>query len=103
MVVVVADAGLVAGDGAGGLDAADEPGRRQRAQHVVHGLVRDGGQLGAHGPDELVGVGVRSGVNGGQDGPPRPRHAQSGIPQDLVVRGGRGHVASLAHKLERIK
>ena len=40
MVVVVTDAGLVTRDGAGRLDPADQPRRRQCGQHVVYRLAR---------------------------------------------------------------
>ena len=49
VVVVVPDPRLVAGEGAGRLDAPHQPGGGQRAQHVVHGLVGDRRELSAHG------------------------------------------------------
>jgi hypothetical protein len=59
VVVVVADAGLVAGHRAGRLDAPQQPGVGQGAQHVVDGLRGHGAELGAHGGQHGVGVGVR--------------------------------------------
>ena len=88
VVVVVADPRLVARHRARRLDPADQPCGRQRVQRVVDGLVRDIGQIGAYGPDDRLGVGVRVGVHGDQDRRPRPGHAQPCVPQHLDgVRG----------------
>jgi hypothetical protein len=103
VVVVVADPGLVAGDRAGGLDPAHQPGRGQRSQHVVDGLVRDVAELAAYDADEPVRVRVRVRVHGGQHGQAGPGHAQVGTAQPLLELRGRRHVPTLAAFLERVK
>ena len=76
VVVVVADAHLVARDRARGLDPSDEPGVGERAEHVVDRLVRDGRLLGAHRGEDGVGVGVRLAAYGPQHGEARPGDPQ---------------------------
>ena len=58
VMVVVADAILVASRRPGGLDAADETLRHEDAKGVIHGLQRDGADFGPHG----LGHGVRGDV-----------------------------------------
>jgi hypothetical protein len=58
VVVVIADACLIAGDRALRLDASQQTGLSEGGQHVVHGLVADLGQLLTNVVDDRVGVGV---------------------------------------------
>ncbi len=108
VVVVVADAVLVAGGRARGLDAPDDAGLGQRGEHVVDGLARDRAELGADRGVDLVGGPVRGPrprrsstatrwavtrtpllpqqrgrLGGGQLGAPVRAYARSGLSQDL--------------------
>ena len=82
--VVVADPGLIPGNGAGWLDASDQAGRGERAEHVVHGLLRDLAEIAASDAENLIGVGVRVLVDRGQHRDPRPGHPQRGAPQQVL-------------------
>ena len=58
MVMVIADACLIAGDRAPRLDAPQQTGPSERGQHVVDSLVADLGQLLTNVVDDRVGVSV---------------------------------------------
>ena len=72
VMVVVADACLVARDVSGGLDTTHESGRGQGTQYVIDRLNRDVRKGGAHGTDEGVGIGVRVLRNSREHCEPRP-------------------------------
>ncbi len=73
VVVVVAHPVLVPRRRSGGLDASQEPGVGERAEGVVHGLARDGADLGADDPVDVVGGAVGPLGHGSQDGEPLGR------------------------------
>ena len=102
MVVVVADPGLVAGGRAGRLDAPDQAGVGERAQHVVDRLVGDGRQVRPHEADQRLGVDVRVLVDRREHRQPGPRHAQGGVPQHGPAVRVR-HAVIMEHYLEQIK
>src|ERR1700731_491051 len=60
MVMVVADAVLIAGRRPGGLYASDDPLVGEGSEGVVHGLERDRTDLGPHGRVDVGGGAVRS-------------------------------------------
>ncbi len=103
MMVVVADPRLVAGHRPGRLDAAQQRGIGQHAQHVVHRLVRDGAEILAGGADERLGVGVWSLVNGDQDRDPGARDPQRRRAQQALGVGNGGHGPTLPYFLEPFK
>ena len=100
MVVAVADPGLVAGHRVGRLDATYEPGAGQGAQDVVDRLVRDVADRAAGGLDEDVGLRVRVGVHGGQDGQSGTRHSESRVAQGLLEQCVGRHTTTVPHFLE---
>ena len=70
VVVVVPDAALVAGGGAGGLDAPDDPLVDEDTERVVHGLPGDGAEFAANGLGHTVGGDVRGVADGTEDREP---------------------------------
>src|SRR3954469_26040410 len=81
MVVVVADARLVARGAPGGLDPAQEADAGHRVQAVVHRLGRDRAERLAHARGDRVGVGMaRQLAHGAQD-----RDAGRGRPQPVIA------------------
>jgi len=70
VVVVVADAILVAGRGTGGLDATDQAFGDEHAQRVIDRLQRDGADFRSNHVRDAVGGDVRRGRHGAQDGEP---------------------------------
>lgn len=103
MVVVVAHAGFVAGNGPQGLDPAHQPGVRQRAQDVVDRLMGHPRQLGPSGNDQALGVGVRMVVNSRQHGQSRLGDPQPGIAQRAGHLRVSGHSATIHRYLEPVK
>ena len=95
VVVVIADAGLVTGGASRGLDSADEVGRRERAQRVVHGLARDAAELVVDGAEDRLHVGVGPGADLFEDGEAHCRHASSRGSQELDVILRRRHDGDL--------
>ena len=79
VVVVVADAVLVPGRRAGGLDAPEQPLLGERPEHVVHRLARDGAERGPHDLLDLVGGAVRRGVHRPQHRDALRRHLQPAL------------------------
>ena len=84
VVVVVPDAGLVPCDRPGGLDAPDEAGTGQGAQHVVDRLVRHACEVLADELDDRLGVGVRLRVHRGQHREPGAGDPEVGSPQRVL-------------------
>ena len=80
VVVVVADPVLVPRRRPGRLDAPQQPGVGERAEGVVHRLARDGADLGADDPVDVVGGAVRPFGHGPQDG-----QALSGDPHAVAA------------------
>ena len=74
VVVVVADAVLVARRRPRRLDAPQQSLVGERAEHVVHRLARDGADLGADDPVDLVGGAVRALGHRPQHGQPLRGH-----------------------------
>src|SRR5215212_3670530 len=103
VVVVVADPRLVAGYRSGGLDAAEEPRIRERPQHVVDRLVRDGAEVPTGCPYERLGVGVWPLVYGDQHRDAGARDTQRGRAQQALGAGDGGHGPTLRHFLELFK
>ena len=68
--MVVADPVLVARRRPGGLDAPQQALVGERGEGVVHRLARDGADLGADDPVDLVGGAVRPLGHGPQHGQP---------------------------------
>ena len=105
VVVVVADPRLVAGHRAGRLDAPDQPGVGERAQHVVDGLVRHLAERRARTAPMIESVSACGCVvHRGEHREPRARHPQGGrraacAASSVVV----GITPSLAHNLEQFK
>lgn len=89
--VVVADPGLVARDGARGLDLSHQARGGQGMQHVVHGLPGYVGQRKTHGTENRFRVGVWMRIHCFQDGDARSGHAQVGRPELFGVVRYRGH------------
>src|SRR6478609_12114481 len=84
VVVVVADAQLVARDRAGRLDPPDQPGVGERPEDVVDRLVGDGRLLRAHRGQDAAGVGVRLAAYGPQHGEPRPGDPQVSAAEQVL-------------------
>ena len=103
MVVVVSDPRLVAGDGAGGLNPPNQTDGGQGGEHVIDRLPRYLGQVGAHRPEDRLGVGVRMGVHRLQHRHPRARHAKVSCTQLIRVIRCRGHSTNNAPFLESVK
>jgi hypothetical protein len=89
VVVVVADPGLVARRVPGRLDAADQAGRSEGTEHVVHRLHGDAADaldrcsaylVGGHVPDGVV-EDLEHGQSGGGDAKPRDGKAVAGLHQ----------------------
>ena len=95
VVVVVADAGLVTGGASRGLDTADEIGRRERAQRVVHRLTGDAAELVVDGAEDRLHVRVGPGADLFEDGETHCRHASSRGSQELNVVRRRRHDGDL--------
>lgn len=90
VMVVVADPGLVARDGARGLDLSHQARGGQGMQHVVHGLPGYVGQRKTHGTENRFRVGVWMRIHCFQDGDARSGHAQVGRPELFGVVRYRG-------------
>ncbi len=103
VVVVVADAGLVARHRTGGLDASNQTGGAQRVERVVDGLVRHLGQVLARGADDRFGVGVGVRVHRAQHGDPRLGDSQRGGAQQLPEVSCGIHTDSVNPFLESVK
>jgi hypothetical protein len=81
-----------------------ETGVGQHPEHVVDRLVGDRVQAGAGGGDERLGVQVRMGVDGVQDGQARLGDPQAGGPQVPFEVLAIGHVrGTVDHSLEQVK
>ncbi len=107
VVVVVAHPRLVARDRPCRLDPAYEPGVGEGAEDVVDRLVGHLAEVTAYGADHCLGVRVRVGVEGAQHRQARPRHAETGDPEQLLQlvqdRGPKSSRPTLVEKLERVK
>lgn len=90
VMVVVADPGLVARDGARGLDLSHQARGGQGMQRVVHGLPGYVGQRKTHGTENRFRVGVWMRIHCFQDGDARSGHAQVGRPELFGVVRYRG-------------
>src|SRR5690606_1982242 len=95
VVMVVADAGLVAGDRAHGLDASQQSRGGERAQDVVDGLVGDRSDAFAHPPEDRVRVRVRMLVHHAQHGEPLRGDPEVGVAQHALEVGEAGHIQKL--------
>ena len=76
MVVVVTDARFIASDGAGGLDPPNQTDSSECGEHVIDRLPRHLWQVGAHGAENRLGIGVWMGMYRLEHRQPRARHAQ---------------------------
>ena len=105
VVMVIADPGLVAGRGSGGLDGAHQTGAHACPEHIVDGLRRHRTQRFADLAGDFVCGRMRLGGKGFQNGNPRRGHPESGGPQQVpgieVTR--RGHPSSYTPFLESVK
>ena len=101
VMVVVADSIFVAGRRAGGLNAADQALGDQHAERVVHGLKRDGADLGSYD----LGDGIRRDVgltgHGAEDGQSLGRHLNSTLSKG--VSRVDGHSGMLVQIMESFK
>lgn len=91
MMVVVANPILEARRGPGGLNAPDEAFGDQEAEGVLHGLERNGPDLG---PDELrhaVGADVGLPSDRPQDGQALGRDLNATLTKEVCRLGGHGH------------
>ena len=104
MVVIVADACLVARRAVGGLNATHQPGFDQGIQVVVDSLRGEGSQTGAGGDrDGLRIVMLVSRFDGGDHGEPWGGNAQSCIPNTIRPVGfSVFHSVSIAYYLEPV-
>jgi len=103
VMVVVADAGLVACDRPGGLDASHQAGIGEGTQDVVHGLVGHDGEITSGGTNDGVSVRVRFGVHCIEHRHTGPGHAQTRRTQRLLEVGFGGHVSTLPSFPESVK
>lgn len=90
VMVVVADPGLVARDGARGLDLRTKP-AAVRACSTSYTACRYVGQRKTHGTENRFRVGVWMRIHCFQDGDARSGHAQVGRPELFGVVRYRGH------------
>ena len=74
VMVVVADPRLITGNHSQWLDPPNQTYRRQRIEHVVHGLARDIGQAAAYRRQDRLGISMRMGMHRLQHGDPGPGH-----------------------------
>ena len=103
MVVVVTDPRLVASDGAGRLDPPNQTHSGQGGEYVIHRLPRHLGQGGTHGPEDRLGVGMRTGVDGLQHRQTRASHAKVSCTELIRVIRCRSHGTNMAPFLESVK
>jgi len=83
MMVVIADAIFEASGRSGRLNASDDPFGDQYAEGVVHGLKRDGADLGPGRLRHLVGRNVRLSRYRPQDGQSLRGDLNSGLAEDV--------------------
>src|SRR5258707_11782012 len=90
VVMIVPDASLEPGRGAGRLDAAHESRRRERVEGVIHGLEGDMADAIAHPDGDRLDAKVVTVPDDLEQCDPRRRYPQSGTPQ--LLGGGAGHL-----------
>lgn len=88
VVMVVPNPRLVPSDRAGGLDVANQTGAGEGPKNVINRLMRNIRQIGAHGLDDRVRVGMRVLVDRIENGHPGTGYPEIHISQEsLVFRG----------------